>query len=246
VTLAEVRSIQPGSPWRVELRNGQTLTGPATGLDAVSLRLGKKATTWSLASAKEVRVSPADGPERVEYTLVVRQGDKEIFRKNQGSAGSNLLKNRGFEDGLEGWSTDVYGASPRIEFDRSVVREGRQALRVEANELSDTAFGQNVMLKPGQWYRFSGWVRTRRLDPHGSPVYGTLQVQLPGGGQPKTSNGQGTNHAGDTEWSEVSILFQAPPGGLTHLVAFFVGFGKGTGTVWFDDLNLTESDPPTR
>ena len=32
----------------------------------------------------------------------------------------------------------------------------------------------------------------------------------------------------------------SPPDGKVHIVCFFVGFGKGTGTVWFDDLRLEE------
>jgi hypothetical protein len=243
LSLGDVRSIRPGSPSLAVMEDSETITGTLAGLDAVPTRLGGQTLTVDLVSAKEVIVSRVDGSERVGYTLVVRQGEKEIYRQSRRASGNNLLKNPGFEDGLEGWSTHVYGARPRIEFDQSIVREGRQSLCVEANKLSDTAFGQNVMLKPGQWYRFSGWVRTRRLDPHGSPVYGTFQVQLPTG---YTAIGRGTNHEGDTEWSEVSILFQPPPGGLTRFAPFLVGFGKGTGTAWFDDLNLIESDPPTR
>jgi hypothetical protein len=38
----------------------------------------------------------------------------------------------------------------------------------------------------------------------------------------------------------VAITFQAPPSGRARIVAFFVGFGKGTGAAWFDDLRLFE------
>jgi hypothetical protein len=39
---------------------------------------------------------------------------------------------------------------------------------------------------------------------------------------------------------QVQISFQAPAGGWIHLALFFVDFGKGTGTAWFDDLKLQE------
>ncbi len=150
------------------------------------------------------------------------------------------LQNAGFEAAaLEAWTTHIYGATPRIALDPEVAREGRQSLRVEADDLSDTAFGQEVMLRPGRWYRFSGWVRTRGLDPHGAPVYGTFQVQQPGG---RGIIASGANHQGDTDWAAVPIFFQAPPGGLTRLAIFFVGFGKGTGAAWFDDLKVEEVD----
>jgi hypothetical protein len=123
-----------------------------------------------------------------------------------------------------------------------VAREGLQALRVTAADPSDTAFVQDVMLNPGKWYRFSGWVRTRGLDPRGSPTYGTLQIQQQGGG----IIASGTNHGGDTEWTEVAITFQAPTGGLTKICVFFIGYGRGTGTAWFDDLTLVEVSQPPR
>jgi serine/threonine protein kinase len=147
------------------------------------------------------------------------------------------LKNPGFEAALEGWTRNYDDPRLQVAFDTIVKREGGQALRVTSTEPSDRGFYQEVMLKPHQWYRFSGWVRTRGLDPHGSPVYGTFQIQLPEG---RGTIARGTNHGGDTEWTEVPITFQAPAGGLTRFCVFFVGFGKGTGTAWFDNLTVVE------
>jgi alpha-N-arabinofuranosidase len=151
----------------------------------------------------------------------------------------NALRNPGFEAGLDGWSVHVYGAPSRVEADRQVVREGRQSLRIAATEPSDTALGQEITLQPGQWYRLSGWVRTRGLDPRGAPVHGTFQIQKPGGHGILAS---GTNQGGDTDWTEVTIRFQAPGDGRVRIAVFFVGFGKGTGTAWFDGLRLEAVD----
>jgi alpha-N-arabinofuranosidase len=82
-------------------------------------------------------------------------------------------------------------------------------------------------------------VRTRGLDPHGAPVFGTLQVQQPGG---RGLIAGGTNHGADTDWTEVGVPFTAPHGGRVRVCVFFVGFGKGTGTAWFDGLRLDEVD----
>jgi alpha-N-arabinofuranosidase len=149
------------------------------------------------------------------------------------------LKNPGFENRLDGWTLQVYGASPKIEFDAGVKHEGKQSLRVSAGQPSDTALGQEVLLKPGRCYRLRGWVRTRGLDPRGAPVYGTFQIQQPGG---RGIIASGANHGGDTDWTEVAVDFVAPPGGRTRISVFFVGFGKGTGTAWFDDLKLEALD----
>jgi len=155
-------------------------------------------------------------------------------------AGGGVLKNAGFESNLDGWSVHVYGAPAQVDRDSKVVHGGRYSLRVSASEPSDAALGQEVRLKPGQWYRLSGWVRTRGVDPQGAPAFGTFQVQQPAG---RGLIAAGVNHGGDTEWTEVPIFFQAPTGGRTRVAIFFVGFGKGTGTAWFDDLRLEEVDP---
>ena len=92
------------------------------------------------------------------------------------------LRNPGFEapSSIEGWEVVTYGAPAKVEVDNQFVREGRRALRVSAEGLSDTALGQDVALRPGGWYRFRGWVRTIGLDPVDAPVCGTYQIQRRG------------------------------------------------------------------
>src|SRR6185312_2050052 len=107
----------------------------------------------------------------------------------------------------EGWEVNVYGAQPRIERDTQVYHEGLSAVRISASSPSDTALGQEVRIAPGRAYQLRGWVRTRGLNPQGAPVYGTIQVQLPGGRGVLAS---GANHGGDTDWTETSATFVAP------------------------------------
>jgi hypothetical protein len=237
VKLSEVLGIRLGAAPRVVFHDSKRVEAAVSGLDAVPVRLGEQTVSVNLAKAAAVRFTPAAETEQVGYTLLVRQGDKEVFRQRGSLVVHGPIKNAGFEAELEGWSTWFLGPRPRFEFDADVVREGWQALRVCASEASDAGCSQEVMLKPGRWYRFSSWVRTRGLDPHGASVYGTFLIQPPGG------NGiiaRGTNHQGDTEWTEVPITFQAPAGGLIRIAVCFVGYGRATGTAWFDDLKLVE------
>ena len=153
-----------------------------------------------------------------------------------------LLRNAGFESALvqEDWEKTVYGAASQIEPDTRVARQGNQSLRVTAMEPSDAALGQEITLRPAQWYRLSGWVKTRALEPRRASVFGTLQVQQSRG---RGVIATGPNHAADTDWTEVPVFFRAPPDGRVRISLFFAGFGKGTGTAWFDDLRLSEIDP---
>ena len=84
VKLSDVRVFHPGSTPRLVLRDGETITGAVAGLDAVSVRLGEQMLSVDLGSAKELNVSPEGDSDQVGYTLVVRHGDKEIYRQSQG------------------------------------------------------------------------------------------------------------------------------------------------------------------
>lgn len=153
----------------------------------------------------------------------------------------NVPRNPGFESENpgDGWEVAVYGAKSQIAADAREVKEGRHSLRISAKEPSDTALGQEVQLEPGHWYKFSGWVKTEGLDPLGAPTFGTLQVQNPGG---RGLIAAGANYGGTQDWSLVPVFFKAPPGGRVRLCVFFVGFGRGKGTTWFDDLKLETVD----
>jgi alpha-N-arabinofuranosidase len=150
------------------------------------------------------------------------------------------IVNAGFEAGTEGWSTHIYGAKAEVASDESVTHEGKRSLRITSNQPSDAALGQEVRVRPSRLYRLTGWVRTRGLDPLGAPVHGTIQVQRPGGAGLIAG---GTNRRGDTEWGRETIYFESPADGRVRVSVFLVGFGRGTGTAWFDDLGLEEIDP---
>jgi alpha-N-arabinofuranosidase len=83
-------------------------------------------------------------------------------------------------------------------------------------------------------------VRTSGLDPHEAPVCGTYQIQRAGG---KGLVASASSHPGDNDWTEVVLVFQAPADGHVRVAPFLVGFGKGTGTAWFDGMRLETFEP---
>jgi alpha-N-arabinofuranosidase len=155
-----------------------------------------------------------------------------------GAAGqSGALVNAGFESQtpIEGWDVVTYGNAATVAPDGRDPREGAQSIRVSAALPSDTALGQDLALEPGRWYRFSGWVKTRGLDPMGAPVCGTFQVQR---SHDRSAIAGGPNHLGDTPWSKVDLVFRVPPDGGIRIAPFLVGYGKGRGSAWFDAMSL--------
>jgi WD40 repeat protein/S1-C subfamily serine protease len=91
-SLTDVRTIWPGSPARVSLRDGTTTAGALSGLDAVPVPVGPQTLPVRLDRTKEVNLSPVGQVERVACTLVVRQGDKEVYRRSQSISGGELVK----------------------------------------------------------------------------------------------------------------------------------------------------------
>lgn len=149
------------------------------------------------------------------------------------------LVNAGFEDAdvLAAWKTWIYrdGEPPVIRVDTREVKQGRQSLLVQADAPADVALGQVVALPAGSAWRVRGWVRTENLvarDP--TETGGTLHVQT----ADAASIARGPSAFGSTPWREVEVPFRVPSDGRVKIVLFFVGYGKGTGKVWFDDVRL--------
>jgi alpha-N-arabinofuranosidase len=161
-----------------------------------------------------------------------------------GAAPRATVKNPSFELELplSGWQVVTYGARASVAREDHEVHSGQYSLRLTADAPSDTALNQEIEVEPGKFYRFTGWVKTRGLDAMGSPVCGTYQIQHAGGHGTIAS---GPSHQGDHGWSRVELVFQAPADGRVRLAPFLVGFGKGLGTAWFDDVALEPIDQTT-
>ncbi|MEN6386749.1 MAG: alpha-L-arabinofuranosidase C-terminal domain-containing protein [Phycisphaerales bacterium] len=136
---------------------------------------------------------------------------------------------------LSKWNLYFYGAKPEIVADRENRTDGIQSIKIASSELSDCAIAQEVGVIPGKLYSLTGWVRTENLNSLDSPVFGTIIVQFPNG---KSNIAYGQNHNGTTPWTQEVILFTAPECGKIRISLFFTGYGKGTGTVWFDNIQL--------
>jgi len=148
---------------------------------------------------------------------------------------SDGVVNGDFSSGLNGWPRATYGSEPVVSIDNDVKHGNSPSLRVSSEAPTDTAFGQDVSVSPGAIYRLSGWVRTHKIDPHGAPEFGTIQVQAPGGSRVIAS---GSNHSGDTDWTKETAYFVAPTSGRARVALFLIGWGKGTGAAWFSDIKL--------
>ncbi|MCE5339567.1 MAG: hypothetical protein LLF92_00375 [Planctomycetaceae bacterium] len=147
------------------------------------------------------------------------------------------LKNGNFDAQipLTSWNLHFYGAHPIVSADMENRKDGIQSVKISSSELSDCAIAQEVEVIPGKLYSLTGWIRTENLNSFDSPVFGAILIQFPDG---RSNIAYGQNHNGTTEWTQEVILFVAPECGKIRISLFFVGYGKGTGTVWFDNIQL--------
>jgi alpha-N-arabinofuranosidase len=157
------------------------------------------------------------------------------------AVGAADLQNGGFEDPdlYASWKPHVYKETgdPGIRVDTHVLHEGKQSLCIEARDPCDVALGQFLDLPPGSVWRVRCWIKTEDLVPRDrTNVTGLIDIQQKDG----PSLARTPARTGTSDWKEAEAVFRVPALGTVNVALFFVGFGKGTGKVWFDDVRLEE------
>ncbi|MHC4289153.1 MAG: serine hydrolase [Planctomycetota bacterium] len=156
------------------------------------------------------------------------------------------LENPSFEneDPLYGWHCVVIkgGQEPSILSDCNDRKEGKQSLLITSKDPADIAIVQKINLPPDSLWRVSYWVKTEDLNAADSTVIGgALHVRA----MDNLPVVETPSNFGTSPWKKTDVLFRVPVSGEVQLVLFFVGFGKGTGKAWFDDIRLEKiADAP--
>ena len=179
---------------------------------------------------------------------------EETYRIDEG----NPVENPGFEDGLKGWAFDESVTS----LDRERARSGKQCAKF-AGELTKKKLLQTIDLavKPEWAYRLSFWMRgkftksgaKRYHGPHPNTLGRTAALLEPFP-YPRgwVRNG---NDFDDEQWHPVEIVFNSPPQDpdrrpvrKIRAIPFWCPWywGEQIGTVWIDDVSVTELGPRLR
>jgi hypothetical protein len=152
---------------------------------------------------------------------------------------ANLIFNPSFETD-DGWTTAGHAqVQQRLSFEAG--RAGGRCARLDCTAFTGDGPSHHAMIcqvgkvsvRHGQWYRFSFWARGTGIRG------GAVEVAL--------TNTRRWDDAGLSEsfivrddWQRFEFLFRAKsdlPAKTSRLQFWF----KGTGTLWLDDVNLTES-----
>ena len=173
-------------------------------------------------------------------------------------AEGNLLKNPGFEDGLKGWTCDEAVTS----VDSARAHSGDRCVKLSGT-LTNAKLLQSIDLdvKPEWSYRLSLWIRGRFTQsdakryngPHPNTL-GRIAMLLEPFPYPRDWYRNG-NQFDDEQWRQIEIVFDTPkqdPGSrpTRRIIAqpfWCPGFwGKQAGTIWIDDVSVTELGPRLR
>ncbi|MFH1903329.1 MAG: DUF4838 domain-containing protein [Candidatus Omnitrophota bacterium] len=159
---------------------------------------------------------------------------------------NNAVRNPGFEEkttDLDYWHPILNIGKCELGIDRTESQSGKASARITCIEVAPEAkpdtlwarwFQPNIPVKPGTTYRLRLWVKTS-TDFTGAVVVFFRSGESGKGLSAATKNAQFPPTEG--LWKEMVVEGIVP---ATDKAALYLNAMNGTGTVWFDDVELTE------
>lgn len=155
------------------------------------------------------------------------------------------VPNAGFEEeeAFASWTR-----SPRAALDTEVKRSGKQSARItipeEQEDLTGVYLTQQVPVRAGQLYTAEAWVKTQGVAPKElggrHSTGGTIILEWADKeGKWLAAGAYAPGSYGNTDWKRVATKECRAPEGAAYAVLFLSM--RATGTAWFDDVKLTET-----
>lgn len=166
----------------------------------------------------------------------------------------NLVPNGSFEEvagGMPtGWVRWVASGTPGAvaSVGESVYKDGAKSFKMISDSTSTrTAYGRSIGgIKENTKYDFSGWVRTEGvIGKAATSRSATIRIQFIDAANVYTGPVFVGSLKGTQDWTMISQQITTPPGTVKILLQCFIW--EASGTVWFDNLVLTENvgtNPP--
>ena len=146
----------------------------------------------------------------------------------------NLVANASFEevaaDKPIGWETRVWSGDAEFSVETSFGHTGKSCAKIVSPNGGDASWSFRIKVKPNTDYELTAWIKTNQIDADGFGAQLNLhELQMEG----KTSPLRGTN-----DWRLVRSQFNSGRHKSLLLNCLFGGWGKATGTAWFDDIRV--------
>jgi putative membrane-bound dehydrogenase-like protein len=149
----------------------------------------------------------------------------------------NRLANASFENERDGrpldWRPATHGGRGELTLSEGG-RSGGRSARIASTQGADVSWSQAVSVEPDTNYRLSAWIKTENvtgaqgalLNVH--ELQGTVTVRTPA-------------VTGTKDWTRVETTFNTGDHTRLTINCLFGGWGRSTGTAWFDDVELVAS-----
>ena len=160
--------------------------------------------------------------------------------RTEGSAESsgNLISNPSFEEQSDGrpagWRTSTHSGRGQLTL-ADIGRTGARSAKISSEPGGDISWAVRVPVKPRTEYKLTGWIKTEKVQKLGRANGALLNVhelQDPVRGGTKALSG-------DNDWTQVQLNFNSGQMREVTINCLFGGWGRATGTAWFDDIELT-------
>jgi len=154
------------------------------------------------------------------------------------STSANLVANSSFEEVADGrptgWRMSTHSGRGELTL-ADLGRTGNRSAKISSQQGGDVSWATRVPVKPRTDYRLTGWIKTENAQKIGranGAMFNVHELQDPVRGGTKALTG-------DNDWTQVSLNFNS--GQMTEVTinCLFGGWGRATGTAWFDDVELT-------
>jgi putative membrane-bound dehydrogenase-like protein len=151
---------------------------------------------------------------------------------------ANLIPNSSFEELTDGrpngWRTTTHSGRGELTV-ADVGRTGRRSVKISSEQGGDVSWAVRVPVKPRTDYRLTGWIKTEKAQKLGranGAMFNIHELQDPVRGGTKALSG-------DNDWTQVQLNFNSGQMREVTINCLFGGWGRATGTAWFDDVELT-------
>ena len=167
------------------------------------------------------------------FAVLIAAGTVAAWSQQAQPVGENLVRNPGFEDGIDGWDE----RDAPITRDANLRHEGDWSVRIDSGpQVPVPTFhyvrGEEIAAEPNVRYRFSVWLRGALTAGESRPRVREVAAD----GSTIRYHGTSLVHPGERDWQRVEVEFVTG----RHVAALqpYLITANATGPVWFDEVTL--------
>src|SRR6185369_9685948 len=156
------------------------------------------------------------------------------------STPSNLIPNSSFEDQTDGkpraWRTTTHGGRGQFAL-ADIGHSGGHSVKISSEQGGDVSWSVQVLVKPRTDYQLTGWIKTEKVQKLGGAKGALLNVHELQDPLHRATRAL----SDDSDWTQVQLNFNSGQMHEVTINCLFGGWGRVTGTAWFDDIELTSA-----